>query len=387
MGSNQRSEGTRRESLIRTVILYRLLETNEQISILTDRTDYDFMAQQLSDLHSESYLEIDRGHYVPTDKARRFMARLLSQIESVRQLEIFGVVRPTRNLTENESEPNEEGKRLYVFNSIHDPRFFATDKMVHLPHPEKEPGVEDLRLAMYRYLGDQMCGEFKDGAYPDPFQVVFLQKLVDGRLKSDTFWFDLANGEFEREVEGIVEAAVPWESVAGPIENYESEEARDAFAAYVMKIIYTAGMLEQRKRDGQECPGCHTPLAIFEAKYREENNGEPIPGCPNPECPVDFRPPPPDGDEYECPKCRETVYSSQSRCTCCGAYLDYSSPQGSVIERTTTHTEVEYVPVVRMNYYIKYGFTPCGYWDPFDPFVNARVIGRVYYDPWVDTYW
>jgi hypothetical protein len=236
---------------------------------------------------------------------------------------------------------------MHVFDHVYDPRFLPPESEAEAD----ELGTEDMRLAVMSYIAMKMA------------------ESDEGKLKDDNIWFDLKLGAPFSEVEEIVEAAYKYTDVSD-----DDEEIDD-----VMQNIYTAGMLEQRKRDGYECSKCGIPLSVFEMNAKEDS--EELTQCPNPDCKEDFQPPePPPGTEmFECPSCHQDIAHTQNYCIECGARIDWSLPQGSV--HTETETVTEYVDdgygyggydYAWGGYY---GYSPYGYYDPYDPFVDMLAFG------------
>lgn len=181
--------------------------------------------------------------------------------------------------------------------------------------------------------------------------------LSNGELKGD-IWFDLRLSKFFEFVDKVVDTAYPWTALA------DDEEV----AADMMKDIYTSGMLEQRKRDGCECSSCGIPLAVFEMNEKED--GRVLTKCPNPDCGASFIPPEPEGDLFECPNCKADVGTGDHQCRGCGAILDFSLPEGTVIKETIEETVEE--PIWHDPYY---DYVPYGYYHPYDPFYDMMAFG------------
>lgn len=334
-------------------ILYRMLECKEQIPVLFDGTDYDFISEDIEELHAREYIDIniEDAYYFITDKGKDLCRTFLQMYDQIKKFEIFSTVSVAMPIPEDQLD--NEGNLLDQF---YDPRFQS-------PESEEEAldlGTEDMRLAMINFLCSQMATDIEPLDL-DPHRVVFTQLLSTGRFKKRDVWFELKLGTLFNLVGDIVHSAYGWE---GAGEN--EEEAVEA-----MRAIYTAGMIEQRKRDGYECSDCGTPLAMFEFFEREE--GRELKCCPNPDCGASFEPPPP---EYNCPSCGAGIHAGQTTCTGCGALVDWALPPGTVTSSTTTEEvveEEEYEPA----WTDTYGYTPYGYYDPWDPFVNAAAFGVV----------
>jgi hypothetical protein len=333
------------EEMTWLTILYRMLECKETIPVITNGTSYEFIESELENLSARKLIEIDtvNATYFITDEGKNICGKLLGMYDQVLKFEVFSSVNLAK--TPDEKDMDEEGN---LNPELYDPRFQKPASLVE----QEEFGTEDMRIAMMDFLATEMETENP----LDPHRIVFLQMLSTGKLKSDNIWFDLSLGEMFSKIEEIVTSAYQWKDCSD-----EEEDARQA-----MISIYTAGMLEQRKRDGQECSDCGSPLAMFEMWALED--GKTLDECPNPECECTFKPPPP---EYECPVCNAGVVNGQSMCSC-GAILDFSLPPGT-IQTETTEEVIEEEPIWTCDY----GYTPYGYYDPYDPFLDAVAFGTM----------
>jgi len=337
-----------KNEIIKLTILYRIAEKNEEIPVITDGTDYSFIDGDLNDMVSDGLLEIDTesGTFSVSSQGREACKSLLAVYDHVAKFEIFSNVNVA--MQPEEDECDEEGQMLH---QMYDPRFQGVGDV-----DADELGAEDMRLAMIQFLSEEMSEE--PGVQTlNPYRVVFVQKLAQGMLNKKDIWFDFQLGSVYKDIEEIVESAYQWTDVD------EDEETSRA----VMQSIYTAGMVEQRKRDGLECSNCGIPLAMFDFDAKE--NDETLEKCPNPECGASFSPPPPD---YECPACGGGVTKGQAVCSC-GATLDFSMPPGTITTETTEVTEYDEEPIWRDTY----GYTGYIYYDPYDPFVDAFAFGAV----------
>lgn len=329
------------------VTLYRLLECKETIPVLTDGTVYEFVESDLEDLAAKELvaIDVDAATYYITDKGKGICKQLLAMYDQVLKFEAFSSVNVAQSLQDDETD--EEGN---LFPQLYDTRFQKPKSLVE----QEELGTEDLRIAMMEFLSSEMATD-DEPLDLDPHRIVFIQLISTGKLKNDNIWFDLSLGTVFDTVEGIVDSAYKWEDTAD-----NEEDARQA-----MITIYTAGMLEQRKRDGQECSDCGSPLAVFEMWAIEEGNT--LEDCPNPDCDCTFKPPPPD---YECPACNAGVTTGQRVCSC-GAVLDFSLPPGTIQTETVTEEAQEDEPVWAYDY----DYVPYGYYDPYDLYVDAAAFG------------
>lgn len=345
-------------TMTQLTIIYRLLECSEKIPLITENTSYEFIKELLDGMHARDLLDIadDNQHWVATKKAEELRNGMVEMYDHTLKFEIFGDV--ALAMTPDENIANDEGD---VLDRCYDPRFGPFEVLAaELETFEEERGVEDIRIAMIRYLSEYAHEKAPDKADPiDPHMIVFIQMLAEGKLKHD-IWFDLRVGSFFGNVEKIVSSMYDWED-AGDSED----EASDA-----MDAIYTAGMLEQRKRDGYECSACQSPLAIFE--FNAQREGNKLTECPNEDCGASYEPPEPEGGGYECPSCQTTVGNSQSVCGGCGASLDFSMPEGTIsTTETVSETTVIEEEEVWGGYY---GYDPYPYYDPYDPYLDAVVF-------------
>lgn len=360
---NVSAEPSWKQEMLWLTIAYRMLECGDSIPLDTHGTPYAFIEEDLAELHRREFIEIhdDQTSWRPTKRAELLRDRMVAMYDQVLKFEIFSDVNLGLELSADQSEDG-----MHVFDHLYDPRFLAPDDDADA----ERLGTEDMRLAMITYLGKCFAGseaaqeelgsaggEFKI----DPHRVVFLQRLADGRLRDENIWFDLKLGTPFQEVEEIVSSAYRYTDVSDDPDEVDQ----------VMQNIYTAGMLEARKREGYECTACEIPLAVFEMNAKEE--GGTLTECPNPECKASFSPPPgPAGEaEYGCPNCESSVYPSESYCRGCGARLDFSRPPGTIVEETQEET---YATGVWDGYY---GYVPYGYYNPYDPFYDIAAFAVV----------
>ena len=326
-----------KRDIVKIGILYRGFECGEKFELVNTGTDQEFIDRFLSELHSQDLLEIQGDVYVVTAKGRTALANTVKMYDQAIKFRIFQAVDLTRELTVDESDSSNP---LMVVNNKYDPRFAKT------------PICEDLRIAMLTFVGEQMAGAELEIGKLDPRRIVFLQKLADGKLKEKDFWYHLRM--FFREIEQNVASAYQWRSIADD----------EATATAAMQALYTAGMLEQRKRDGQECSGCGIPLAAFELLAKEA--GAELTECPNPDCGASFSPPQPTGAKYECPACHAGINEGQTTCSC-GALIDFSMAEGTVATDTIAETEVVEELAPCWGSYAAYGVVPYGYFSPWNP--------------------
>jgi len=309
--------------------------------------DDDWSSGLVTDLFvkmsGEGLIALDDNQWQLTNKGRTFYRNLLAALDQAKKFEIFHKVWITKSLADNESEDG-----VQCFSGVYDPRFLE----------DKNPGVEpeDLRIAMMTYVADTVQNDSKvdtEGFRTE--RVIFLQRLLDVLDTGNTadFWIGIKSGEFFQEVEDIANSAYQWQDLV----KENEDEAWETAAA-----VYSAGMLQQQKIRGQECSSCGAPLALQES----DNCCE--------ECQASFDPPPPPPAEFECPACQHDIYQSESHCRGCGADINFSLPTGTIDETEEVVTEV--IESYEDSYYDDpYAYVPYGYYDPFDPVVDALAFG------------
>lgn len=351
------------QEMIWLAVIYRLAECNETIPMDTEKTRFAFIDKELTTMYTKAgLLEIseDSQSWRLAEKGREMLTRLVGMFDQFLRFEIFADVIIDQKLPDDITDDDGE-----ILDHCFDPRFptrvSCTDKDI------RESGSEDLRIAMMEYFVESCKKEGKELEL-DPHRIIFLQMLADGKLSdsSESFWANLRQGSVFREIDDIVDSNYHWRDLGN-----DDEESWEVAAA-----VYTAGMLEQRKRDGDTCSGCGIPLAIFEANAQAD--GEALTECPNPDCKAVFGPAE-DEAAYECPSCHADVYEGQSVCTKCGAHIDFSLPEGSVVEETveeTTTTEI-YDDYYDDPWGCYYGYTPYGWYDPWYPAANVAAFGLV----------
>ena len=334
-----------KQEMIWLTILYRMFECKEKIPVIVNGTAYEFVEKELEELAAKELIGIntETAEYFPTADGEEVCKSLLGMYDQMLKFEVFSSVNLAQVL--DDEDTGDEGN---IHPQLYDTRFQKPSSISE----QDELGTEDIRIAMMDFLATEMQSENPLSSH----RIVFLQMLSTGKLKNENIWFDLNIGTIFDEIDGIVSSAYQWKDMSD-----DEEEARQAMIA-----IYTAGMLEQRKRDGQECSECGAPLAIFEMWAKED--GKVLEDCPNPECDCTFKPPPPD---YECPACDGGVTKGQAVCSC-GAILDFSLPPGTV-QTETLEEVIESEPVWSYNY----GYVPYGYYDPYYPFVDAMAFGMM----------
>ncbi|MBI3073707.1 MAG: hypothetical protein HYY84_16475 [Deltaproteobacteria bacterium] len=338
------------EELIQISVLYLALECGQKMPLVGEgASDLQLIESELATMQAKGLIGIEGQAWIVTKEGRAMLGQVVKMCDQLMKFEIFGGVRLTRELTPDERLDDDP---LQCRDHVYDPRFAAPG--------EEDREAKDLRLAMITFLTEQMS-EALGGQEVDPRRLVFLQKLSSGRFPRQDFWFQLRLGTYFRDVEKIAQSAYQWRQ----IDPSSEENSMNA-----MRILYTAGMLEQRKRDGNECGGCGIPLAVFELGAAQ--NKQELTKCPNPDCGADYNPPKALVG-FACPACNRDIHDGQTRCGC-GAIIDRSLMPGTVQTETVAHTETVYETVWGHGYGY-YGYVPYGYYDPWDPFVDVLAFG------------
>ncbi len=336
-------------------VLYAMLEQGKTFSTLLEGEDA-FLEPVLDEMFKRELVDIDarRNAYVVTKKGEELRTGMVGMYDQLLKFEIFGSVNQGLALAVPNQAPEEDPNAVY--DNILDPRFVDV------------PGTsEDLRLAMLNWLGTAMTEQL-GGKQVDPYQVVFLQKLRAGQYKGPDFWFHLRTGTVFDQIQGIVDKAVKWTQLAATPEE----------AHAVMNAVYTAGMIEQRKRDGQRCT-CGAYLAMYE--YWAQKEGKTFDMCPC--CQGSFNPiAPTEQAGQECPNCGTDIFPNQRSCTGCGAKIDRRLKAGTVRTDTTVTTETDYVAASYYwpwsGSYVSYGYSPpIVYYDPWNPVADALAFGLI----------
>ncbi len=332
-------------------VIYMMLEKGKKLPLVLEGDD-QFVEPILEQMHEAGLLAVAKkdDEWIVTDKGRALRTQMVGMYDQMSQFEIFGAVNIERQLTSEEEAPEDPGQ---VYDNALDPRF------------AEDPSSKDLRLGMIDFIGQYMA-EKLEGKAIDPYAVVFMQKLADKEFDVDHLWFDLRVGALFKQVEEIVDSAYKWRDAASTEDN-----ARAAMAA-----IYTAGLLEQRKREGNTCSSCGFYLAVYELKAAREN--QTLTECP---CGAKFVPPAAESGE-QCPNCGAVIGPRQRKCRGCGARIDRSLPEGTVSEETVVREEV--VCSSPWGYdYDYYGYTPVvAYYDPWDPFVDLAAFSLLCFALW-----
>jgi hypothetical protein len=120
--------------------------------------------------------------------------------------------------------------------------------------------------------------------------------------------------------------------------------------ALLSELFIPLGSYEMwAKENGQElneCPGCRYSFETIVEERRRACAGSPA----------------------DCPACGEQIYPDDRTCLGCGAIVDRRYRPGTVIDETVEETEVVWS--------YDYGFQPYGWYNPWDPMVDAAVFVR-----------
>lgn len=338
---------TWRDDTLMLLLLYRLAEMGEKIPVLTVGTEYELLDKHLDLMYTRDLIYIkDKIWWGIAKKGKETLAKMVKMYDHALKFAIFSKVDLNRQLTVDEAQEAQATdddytrwkKQFLIRDHMYDPRF-----------PQKAEGTEDMRLAMMCFFAEAMKDKLP--AELSPHRVVFIQKLIDGKLREK----DPRFGDFQ-EIDKIVEAAYKWRDIAKT-----EAEAKD-----IMGVLYEAGMLEQMKRGGNECGKCRIPLGVFAFIAKEDKKS--FNECPN--CQTSFVKPKSTAQAYQCTACNDTVYRGQRYCSC-GARIDFSLPPGTIQETTTEETTVE---VWGPSSYVTYGVVPYGYYTPWDPFIDVLAF-------------
>ena len=288
------------ETLQHLGVIYQV-EKNRGLELI-DPTGYrNVMEPVIQDMLTKGLIQVEGTKYLLGHEGVRLRNKMLQALDQVRAFEVFANVKTFRNLTSEESEDG-----LQVYDDIFDPRF--------------TPGTNgaDLRLCMYELFARESGVIWAVNNH----LIVFLQKLLDEEfLSPGNFWPNLKLGILSDEIDRIAQHSVTLDHLDPDNEGIAS-------------AIYTAGMIEARKRGGQVCSHCGIPLAIFEMIAKEE--GRTLDSCPS---------------------CQKSYVSSQ------------------VDEVITTEEVVTYETIVPTGVCVDYWYEPCVvYYDPFDPVLDTLAF-------------
>jgi len=327
-------------------VIYRMVECHEKIPVLALNTKWATVEPVLQDMFNKDLIEPsqDNQHWVLAKKGRDLLTRIVGMIDTSLRFEIFASYNFEAEVAPEHYKPN----TTEVLDDIWDPRF----------DPESEGHKEDLRLAMMTWMAEKLKRGEKGQGDLDPRRIVYLRQLAHGDFKDDGKFFFLEPNlrRVFDEVNKIVDSAYGWKDLGDSVE--ESFE--------LGQILYTAGMLQLKKEEGPSCGECDAPLACF------KNPKE----CPV--CGADFYPPvPEEGEECECPNCGTDARVGQKRCLGCGASFHFDLPEGTVIEEEETVTTTEYTSYYDGGYGYCYGYQPYGWYNPYDPYVDALAFGVI----------
>ncbi len=334
-----------RENAQALAILYGMLEKGLKFSTLLEG-DHKFLEPIFETMFRRELLGIEGGHYMVIRRGIELRDRMVAMFHQTVQFEVFGAVNIDAQLSDDMVNPE---KPWLVHDDLDDPRF------------HDGPNTVDMRLAMMTFITERLKDDGKLNGDFDPYLIVFMQRLADGKFGVDDYWYHLRSGEIFTEVERVVQSAYQWRSIA---------QGNEVAGALVMRNLYQAGMCQQRKLEGEVCSRCDTHLGMF--IYYAEQERRRLDHCPNPECNRLFPPPSniASGD-FQCPLCHGAIHPTDHQCRTCDAVINWNQPEGSV-HTTTVHEEVYEPVVVWSGGY--YGYTPY-YYDPIDPFLVGAACG------------
>ena len=325
------------QELLVVAIVYRMAECGDKIPMMVEGTKWEFVDDVLNKMYSEDLIEIsaDSQEWLLAEDGKKLLTRMVGMLDQSMKFEVFGHVNLTKELTEEILDA--EGDLLP---HVHDPRFSE----------EAMDGTEDLRLAMMSALSDQFQDAGKLSDPLDPRRIVFLHRLSQGKYESEDFWKPSnLEAEFE-DIEKVAIGSYHWTDLGE--DDDESWE--------LAQVIYTAGMLEVRKREGHVCSNCDAPLGLV------DEDADECPGCGASFGTEDLSA----SADYECPHCHSSIFNGQSVCQGCGARIDFGLPSGTVQSETVTET-VEEVD----DYGMYYGYDPYPWYSPYDPYADALAFG------------
>lgn len=217
-----------KEEMIYATVIYRMAELGELIPYVTVGTDFEFIDAELHEMSRKGLLKSeliqDEMQWQVTEKGLDLRNRLIQMFDQLINFEIFSNVNLAIDVPDD------------FFDESGDIRADELDPRFYIPQCHDDADAwqtEDLRLAMVEYMAQGM------GKVLSSHRIVFLQMLIDGRLRDQNIWVDLKLSRPFNEIEEIVESAYKWTETADSVSD----------AADTMKGIYAAGMLEQRKRD------------------------------------------------------------------------------------------------------------------------------------------
>lgn len=308
---------------------------DDRVPVVTAGSKYAVLESYLSGLHSGGFIKPDSEQewWGLDDKGIAVIRKMCELLDFGNRFQIFEAV----NLQADMSgvQWNDEDDML-VDHGVYDPIFG--------PYGAVGEPWSDYRLMVVDWLATH-APEGTEGAdqIPDDFaeRWVFLTKLVknsfDGAtFGSESFWRKLAVGELFGQVEEIITHEWSWKKLA----DTEEESARQ------MAYFYARGALEVRKRDGDQCPKCATPLRVYD----------------------DFLPD--DESVDSCPKCGESFDNYE--------VTDDDNPFEPEDGRWEPDEEMVTETIVTTETYDDYGYDPiyyAYYYDPFEPYVDGVIVG------------
>ena len=320
-------------------VIYRVLEKGEDF-ISIAQAGGPALEPALVEMTVNGYIDRQPNQdWAVTQKGKDLRGKMVAMYDQLLKFEIFGAVDVTRALTPDECRDDDPNAAM---DNLLDPRF------------AESPNARDLRLAMISFVTTVMKQENRIQGEINPYLIVFMQKLADGELAGADFWQKLGNGTFFGQIERIVDSADKWDRMGSDLQE----------SSMIAGLVYRAGLLEQRKRNGHVCSECGSYLAVYEDAAKEA--GQTLDACP---CGASFKAPPV-VNGFSCPACGSAISAKDRSCRGCGAFVDFSKPAGTVEETITTTTETYYTPV----WGSYYGYTPYGYYNPYDPFVDALAL-------------
>lgn len=329
-----------KEGMTRVTVLYRMAECGDVFPLVNLDRDVKWIEPTLTALLADGLLKTGKENWEITEKGREVLGKIQQMTDHALQFEIFGAVRLAAEVPDELWDDEKDGQ---VLEHVDDPRFDEGDD------------AEDMRIAMLTFLGEHLKDRI-DGPV-DPYQLVYLQKLGTGQLKSETFWTELGSGMIYDAIEEIVTSAYQWRWIADDVES----------AADCMLGLRTAGLLQLQKSEGDVCSNCEARLAFV---FLDADI------CPF--CKHVFGEPEPEVQLFNCANCQAEMTENDSACPQCGTEVDWGLQEGQVSETTTEETVVEEEEVYDdfgMGWSCGYGYDPYGYYDPYDPYIDAVAFG------------
>lgn len=222
---------------VAAVLLYRLIEKDEQIPLNLSDTDFAFFAPEIEILSKRGDIvaNTDDNLWEPTEKGDETFDLLLEACDGFIDLDVFSGVNLSLELPDDlfDEDGNVAEEKL-------DPRFEE-------PTDEAEAevfGTTDLRLPVVDFLAERICRQAKKEYNPKIRQevlarMIFLLEFGSDRFADDEAFFDLKLGGLGGEIHEIVESVPPWLDLAREFSPPEK----------LMEMIIEAGFLDAQKRD------------------------------------------------------------------------------------------------------------------------------------------